>query len=83
MPFLCRLGLHRWKKGRRVKGFVVRRCGACPARQEQSFPGGGWKAVPRTKRVRRKPEHFVDPPLLSSSETVEMSQAVKHSEGGL
>ena len=49
-PFLCRYGWHRWAKGKRVKGFLVRKCDRCGERQEQHFPGGAWKTVALLKR---------------------------------
>jgi len=50
---LCGLGLHRFNKSRRIRGFLVRRCGECGLRQEQDFPGGGWRTVALVKRARR------------------------------
>lgn len=49
---MCKVGLHNWKAGRRIKGFLVRKCRDCPARQEEDFPGGQWKTVTPKKRVR-------------------------------
>ena len=45
--------LHRWKRARRVGGFMVRRCARCGERQEQDFPGGKWITV-NLKRVRKR-----------------------------
>lgn len=66
---LCAIGtdlginrLHQWKRGRRVNGFLVRRCAVCRQKQEQTFPGGHWLSV-SSKRVRRpalKPETLMD-----------------------
>ena len=66
---LCAIGtdlgfdrLHPWKRGRRVDGFLVRRCSACKQKQEQTFPGGGWVSVSSKRRRTSKPKlHPVTP----------------------
>lgn len=60
VPFLCRVGLHRWRRARRVNGFKTRSCANCRAKQEEHFPGGGWRVVTPVKRVRKpKSLHLV------------------------
>jgi hypothetical protein len=67
--WLCRLGLHNWKKGRRVKGYVVRRCARCPERQEHV--GGRWVTVVKV------------PKRLENTPTVRLENVSESSEGGL